>query len=127
MNDQLQNKLVEVIGDIQSNASQAKFVILDQIPDVVHQWMIYELYKSSVWISIAILGFISTALLLRAVRKQTDWVRDSKTLAYIYIILGCFIYTSMFFINIQDAIQIILAPKVWMIEHMQTVMKTIKG
>ena len=127
MNDQLQNKLVEVIGDIQSNASQAKFVILDQIPDVVHQWMIYELYKSSVWISIAILGFLSTALLLRAVRKQTDWVRDSKTLAYIYIILGCFIYTSMFFINIQDAIQIILAPKVWMIEHMQTVMKTIKG
>lgn len=127
MNDQLQNKLVEVIGDIQSNASQAKLAILDQVPDVVQQWLMFELYKSSVWLVIAIIGLLSTALLLRAVRKQTTWKGDSEPLAYTYIIIGSIVYTIMFFVNIQDVVQILLAPKVWIIEHMSQIMKIIKG
>ena len=127
MDNQLENKLLEVIGDIQSNASQAKIAVLEQIPDVIHQWMMFELYKSSVWLILSIIGLLSVALLVRLVRKQPTWSDDSYAVTYVYIIVGSIVYTLMFFLNIQDIIQILLAPKVWIIEHLSQIMQIIKG
>lgn len=126
VNDELNTKLLEIVTDIQTNATAAKSVLMTEIPEVITQWMNYELYLSIFWLTISVI--VLSFNLLFYLFKDRSTYDDEKLCLYViftssstiwFIIVAC--------IQISEITQIILTPKIWIIEHLKDIISIIKG
>lgn len=126
VNDELNAKLLEIVTDIQTNATAAKSVLMTEISEVVTQWMNYELYLSIFWLTISVI--VLSFNLLFYLFKDRSTYDDEKFCLYViftssstiwFIIVAC--------IQISEITQIILTPKIWIIEHLKDIISIIKG
>ena len=131
MNEQLQQALVKIIEKANSGVDASISFLGDQLPDVVHQLLTW--------------GLLSSASCV-ALKKARDGVKESKqskkdNWAYqhyswgggtvegpviVIIILSivfCSISLIVFTGSLFEALKIVFAPKIWLIEYAATLAK----
>lgn len=124
MNKQLQDALVQFLHLLQAGANFA----IQQLPDVLQQWLYYSAVVD-IW---AIVGYgvgllAGLGILIfffgKSVKIQKDyWIVPTIFIGIsnIFLVPFCIFNLSQ---RIQDLIEINLAPKVWLIEHISHLLK----
>ena len=143
MNEQLQQALVKVIEKANSGVDASISFLSDQLPDVVHQLLTWGLLSSALTCVVCILLVIASCV---ALNKASNGVKESKqsnkdNWAYqhyswgggsvegpvVVIIILSIVFSSFSLIvfsgSLFDALKIVFAPKIWLIEYAATLAK----
>lgn len=126
VNDELNAKLLEIVTDIQTNATAAKSVLMTEIPEVVTQWMNYELYLSIFWLTISVI-VLSFNLLFYLFKDRSTYDDEKLCLYVIFTSISTIWFIGAACMQISEITQIILTPKIWIIEHLKDIISIIKG
>lgn len=124
-NDELNAKLLEIVTDIQTNATAAKSILMTEIPEVITQWMNYELYSSIFWLIISVI-LLSFNLLVYLFKDRSTYDDEKLWLYVIFTSISTIWFIVVACIQISEITQIILSPKIWIIEHLKDVISIIK-
>ena len=143
MNEQLQQALVKLIEKANSGVDASISFLSDQLPDVVHQLLTWGLLSSALTCVVCILLVIASCV---ALKKAGDGVKESKqskkdnwayqnyswgcgtveepviviiTLSIVFCSISLIVFTGSLF----DALKIVFAPKIWLIEYAATLAK----
>ena len=122
---QLDKVLVDTIQKVTDVAGQVTSKTIDfaseQIPDVVHQLLMYNLVKELVWVGISfgvIAGVVKGWFVLRKAVGASDFFDEESLIAY--SIMGFFVSVGFFIsgmCSIMAALKIYVAPKLYLIEY----------
>ena len=125
MADQLESKLVEAITDITANLAQAKSFVLSELPDVLQQYLLFNTIKACGY---TVLGLVLVVLGVYVIYKESKSTEVSENTVALVVFFSTvtIIGGTMFFINLVEAIQLLIAPKVWLIEHLSYILKSLK-
>lgn len=122
MNDQLQNKLAEILGQIASGVKAAGDFTLAQLPDIAQQYVIYGRATGT-------LAVISFLVLTFFVRKGLRWAwnksqddDDRMVVIFLGLVVGAFSLGGLA-ISVGNALLVWLAPKVWLIKQLAELLK----
>jgi hypothetical protein len=123
--DQLENKLVEAITDITANLAQAKSFVLSELPDVLQQYLLFNTVKSCGY---TVLGLILVILCVYGIYKviKNSKYGKGKYGLVLYFAVFTIIGGIMFFLNLVETIQLLIAPKVWLLENLSYILKSLK-
>ena len=125
MADQLENKLVEAITDITANLAQAKSFVLSELPDVLQQSLLFNTITSCGYTVLGLVLVVACIYVIYKVSRNNNWTESDvvlSVLSIIFIIIG----GAMFFTSLVEAIQLLVAPKVWVLEHLSGILKSLK-
>ena len=134
MNEQLQTALTQIIDKTMTGVDQSIDFLSEQIPDVLSQLLLWY------GVSNMIYAFVGVAILYtcyrvvkkpkgtketwlwewneyRETHKVSDWVALSPALL-LPVILGFSLLTK-----VMDALQIFIAPKIWLLEYAASLAK----
>jgi len=139
MNEELQKALTEILNGTLSAAGDAKQFLMAEIPEVVQQLLMWKLAEASVWmlfgVVLAVGGIITnwkifkskpdgkTPLRSWAWRVWSDgdiWMEAGALIACIFSGAVGFIGVLVTLINLATALQIWIAPKIYLIEYAAT-------
>lgn len=124
MNDQLQQALLAVLQSTVDAATAAKNFLVAEVPDVIHQLLVWKALQSGIWFSISML-FLAIALwsIFRAWRR---FVIEEMDPAMGYAILG--VLTGVTALCCLDLawLQILVAPKIYLIEYAAHLARSMK-
>jgi hypothetical protein len=127
MNKELEAQLASTLKDLTNTAGQIKDFTMEQVPDVIHQWLLYALIDN-------IMGFIFGSLLIwlsyMTATKWSDQTKDhwgdwSESKMITTIFGGLLSVGSLFFVveNLSNIFKIIIAPKLYIIQHIASIIK----
>lgn len=134
MNEQLQLALTQIIDKTMSGVDQSVDFLSEQIPDVLSQLLLWYGVSNMIY---ALVGITVLYACYRAVKRPTDtketWLwewdeyRESyRTTDYAPFLL-LFIFPLLFgfglLSNVVDALQIFIAPKIWLLEYAASLAK----
>jgi hypothetical protein len=133
MNDKLQNAVAGMINKSIAAFEAGADFLSEQIPDVLHQLLLWHALRSGVECLFGVLlliGFIVADVIVgKAVHKESMADTYDKGMAFVlgYLLLGSFVrlgYVAIcfHFINLTW-LQIWVAPKVWLIEYAAKLVK----
>lgn len=125
MSDQIENKLVEAITDITANLAQAKSFVLSELPDVLQQYLLFNTIKSYGYTLLGLILIIACIYEFTKQLKKPNWSEANVTIVILSIIFTI-IGGIMFFINLVEAVQLLIAPKVWLLENLSYILKSLK-
>lgn len=125
MADQLENKLVEAITDITANLAQAKSFVLSELPDVLQQYLLFNTIKACGYTVLGLVLVIACIYTIYKVIRSNSWLDNDVAFFLLSIIFGVF-GAIMLCTNFVEAIQLIVAPKVWLLEHLSYIIKSLK-
>lgn len=96
-----------------------------QIPEVIHQLLMWNALKASIWVVVAV---VFSIFLCTVVNRAKPVLNGSESGFGTFIqILGWLIAMvvggSVFMINLLQAAYILIAPKVWLIEYAAELIK----
>lgn len=123
MDKQLEMALAKLLEKASSGIDSASVFLQAQIPDVVHQFLMWRLWESVIANIIAICFFVISWRFLLA-SKNFGNSSDNEDLAIVgkVVVSVVLIFISFKVANI-DFIQILVAPKVYLIEHAAKIIK----
>ncbi|WNL63368.1 hypothetical protein [Citrobacter phage Tr1] len=106
------NITVKTMGDVVEFGKQ-------QIPDIIHQLLMWNAVKAGIWVAIGLVFFI---FLTTVVNKSKTALNESEGGFGTFIqILGWLIATvlggTIVVVNLLQVLYILVAPKVWLIEY----------
>lgn len=131
MNEQLQGKLVEILSQIQTAVKAAGDFALEQLPDVVQQFVLYGRATYTFHISLAVILIIVSLFLIikKAIYgKQigqdylNSWSENRQGAMVTGIAIG-FIGMFTLFANIGNFFMVWFAPKIWLIKEIAILLK----
>jgi hypothetical protein len=120
MNDELKNKSVEILTQIQQAVQSGAEVAGQQIPDIAGQYVVYGMFWN--W---ALVLFFAGAIgavwfIARAGAKKFEGCKFDIYMAAVFC-------TSLalipFFVYLESALLVTLAPKVWLIKEIADLIK----
>lgn len=125
MNEELQGKLVEIIGSIQTAAGKASDFALEQLPDVAQSYVAYGRVSTLTALTVCVGALIAYGLTLRLcfARRNED---DGVSLFFVGILGGVFVAMPAFIaslVYLNAAILVWLAPKVWLLRELAGLVK----
>lgn len=124
MNDELQKALLAIINSITNAVGKAVNFLSDQIPDVIHQLLMWKAVESFIWFIIPFI--VATSALVLAYFKEKEWKNngDDFEQGIMWFISGtisliCFVisFTHM------SWLQILIAPKIYLLEYAASLVK----
>ena len=98
----------------------------EQIPDVIHQLLLYNLVWSLIWWIVGLIGMIISVSTAFYVCKSEKWHAD-ETGAVCTAMLGLFLVSTLTFATHWDWLQIWLAPKIYLIEYATNLYKSMSA
>ena len=128
MNEQLQNALAEILGKTLNGIDAASSFVVAELPDVIQQLLVWYAVKSFIF---TIVGVLMWSLPFISYRKLNEWHKKDKVLDKdLFIDVGfpvALIFSAVFcmswFLFDLDWLQIILTPKIWLIEYASELVK----
>ncbi|WP_019213323.1 hypothetical protein [Yersinia massiliensis] len=125
MTDKANDVLINLINRAASGVDQAIDFSKAQLPDIIHQLMVWKAVSYSLRITVFILLLIACAFFIR---KSLTYLSHDKYYAIATTFTGLLAMLSIFLFvaltsNIGHALQLWLAPKVWLIEYAAQLMK----
>ncbi|AVH85318.1 hypothetical protein RsoM2USA_390 [Ralstonia phage RsoM2USA] len=88
----------------------------EQIPDVIHQLLLYNLVWSLMWWIVGLIGMIISIVTVFYVCKSEKWTGD-ETGAACMAMFFLFMVSMVTFASHWEWLQIWLAPKIYLIEY----------
>ncbi|AUR82762.1 TMhelix containing protein [Vibrio phage 1.271.B._10N.286.54.B4] len=140
MNEILQNSLIEILNKTINGIDASVSFLQAEIPDVVSQLLTWYAVKGVLLATTGVLLLIAYAVLVKkAVDPKPDegtnifWERwghkdnaeFSPGWCFILGAVGMFvsIFSLLMISNILDTLQIVVAPKIWLIEYASSLIK----
>lgn len=111
--NQILINLIKAVTDAKEFAAQ-------QLPDVVHQLLVYKLWYSGILLFGGIFLLVGAALWTRYIGKKataSGYFDDDYTPIVLLLVSGGFAGFFMIFSNLRDFLELLLAPKVWLLEY----------
>jgi len=131
MSEQLQNKLVEVISQIQQAVSQSSSFVLEQLPDIVQQYVLWGRVSTALTSLCLLFGVYLCYYFSNKVWKKPMMATNTFS-GEEYISEACWLLRWMFpaaaigfsirFVETLD-LMVWLAPKVWLIKELAALIK----
>jgi hypothetical protein len=129
MKEELQTKLVEILGSIQTAAGKAGDFAMTQLPDIAQQYVTYG--RIFVFIDLLVVATVVAALLyLMRWAYKNPWKGDldeprgpSNILVQVLSGAGAFIFVCLFMSALRGAVLVWFAPKVWLLKEIATLIK----
>lgn len=127
---QLQDKLVDIIGSIQTQVSKAATFAVDQVSDIavtyVYYGMAYNTLVTLMWLSLLILsvwiackfGYLNH----KAVSTYGGW-HESRMVAALVGSLAALFTAGGFFVSMGPTLLVWFAPKVWLLKELAGMVK----
>lgn len=126
MNKELEAQLASTLKDLTNTAGQIKDFTMEQVPDVIHQWLLFALIDNIMgvifWSLLIWLSYMTATKWSNQTRDYSGW-SESKLLTTIFG--GLLSAGSLFFVvmNLSNIIKIIVAPKVYIIQNIASFIK----
>lgn len=129
MDKQLEAKaselLVKMIDVTVQSVSDVVEFGKQQIPEVIHQLLMWNALKASIWVVVAV---VFSIFLCTVVNRAKPGLNESESGFGTFVqILGWLIAMvvggAVFMINLLQAAYILIAPKVWLIEYAAELIK----
>jgi hypothetical protein len=123
MNDTLQTKIAELVDFTTMTAKDLFRFIQEQAPEVLQQWVQWNLIQSYLWATVSFLYIIVFYFIGKKLHKKAKDDCDYENLNIAYLLLGglgCVIFVIYFFIELTNIIQIHFAEKVWILENIKS-------
>jgi len=120
MNEQLQTALLMILNGTISAATAAKDFLLAEMPDVLRQLLVWKAAEAGV---IALALLIGASLVFAAWWKNRKWCLEE--LGPLNLFPGMLIFGLLFaaLCNLLTVLQILLAPKIYLIEYAASLVK----
>lgn len=130
----LADSLATLINKTIAGVDAASGFLQEQIPDVIHQLLMWKMVEALftaaiLLISIAVVGTLLYKFYLVASEKmKINKLNDDHMVvtiisAILYMIFGAIPSLIIFYQNVNTALQIWIAPKVWLIEYAASLVK----
>ena len=144
MNEQMQQALIKIIEKANSGVDASINFLGDQLPDVVNQLLTWGLLSSVVACFVCVFVVIAGAITLKKTfsaiesakdKKQTNWayyiyssgitgsIEGGAVLSIVISIVLSGISIMVFIVSMFEALKIVFAPKIWLIEYAATLAK----
>lgn len=121
MKEELQGKLVEILGSIQTAAGKASDFALEQLPDIAQS---YVMYGRAIYTFYVIVGFIMLAVLVWFIPRSMKAMEDGYGIWPIpFYGFGVPICLMVLFSSIGPAMLVWFAPKVWLLKEIASLIK----
>ena len=121
MNENLSNALANILTSAQESVEKATSFLSAQIPDVVHQLLLWKFTESLISFSICLLWiFFMVVLCIYIIRKilKSNLSMDNKTNSAGMTFMGYIIFSIPAFCNISLTwLKIWPAPKLYLLEY----------
>ena len=136
MNEQLQQALLQLIEKSLLAVEKGAEFLGDEIPDVINQLLLWYSIKSFLFFLTGVgIGYVTVRYCKRFHAGYTQELKDRSTphtdsdwfAAWMFTgVIGGFLTAYCIFINL-DWLQILVAPKIWLIEYAADLVKGSKG
>lgn len=126
----LESKVVEVITDLTANITQAKDFVLGEIPSIFKEYLTYYTYKY-LFIEgvLLVLILLSIYSLWKWIPNDSKWDKDEQgNREFMWVLLVGILIVSIIYLlsNSLYLIQILVAPKLWLLENISSLIKTLR-
>ncbi|HBZ2406954.1 TPA: hypothetical protein OUF85_003545 [Klebsiella pneumoniae] len=119
MNEQANKILVDLLQKASDGIDAAVSFSQAQIPDVINQLMTWKIVQYGLRIGLFTLLLVVTVWLLKKyLKEESKYAPVIVTLSALFAVFSVVVVTS----NIGNALQLWIAPKVWMIEYAASLM-----
>lgn len=135
MNEQLQSALIEILNRTVEGIDSGVAFMMSELPDVIEQLLMWHMLKGVILTALGFILIIPLFLFLRLLSKQdikgakedSFWVchyhsysnslGGGATAVLISLSLVSLCGLAISFLNFMTPIQILVAPKIWLIEY----------
>lgn len=118
MKEELTGKLVEILTSIQAMAGKASDFAIDQLPDIAQSYVLYGRVSGS--FSTAFFVIVSGFLAFGIKKTKKDF--DNVPIVFGLALLLCF-STILSLLFIESTLLVFLAPKVWLLKELASLIK----
>lgn len=123
MNEQLQTALAEMLGKANSGIDAGASFLQAQLPDVIQQLLAWKATQSVLWFSLPIIALVVFVNLAGWIcRKSEPMDRDEKAFVAWITLIPVTILAVIAGCN-MDWLQILIAPKIYLIEYAASLAK----
>lgn len=118
-NEGAQQALAALLNDLQKTGDWAK----GQLPGVLHELIRWDILTDTVWITLALVWCLLFPLVVWPKVAETFDLHSRKEASIANFMIGivgagCFAVAAIsLFVNIADLIQVLVAPRVWLIQY----------
>ncbi|QRD99775.1 hypothetical protein [Salmonella enterica] len=119
MNEEAQKILVDLLKKATDGIDSAVAFSQAQIPDVVQQLIQYKLISYGLRVFSFAVIMIACIIIFQWIRKR----REDNSISIVVTVVVFFFSAFSFVINVQNVIQITIAPKVWLLEYAASLVK----
>ena len=135
LNNNMQDALAVLINKAVGGIDAASGFLQEQIPDVIHQLLVWKmceaLLSTGIFLGLSVLFSIILRLIYKKHLKEQSKSCCEREDGWDVLLMGSGIFFFLFeivtcivvFSNISTALQIWLAPKVWLIEYAARLVK----
>ncbi len=129
MDQQLEAKASELLVKMIDVTVQSMSDVVEfgkqQIPEVIHQLLMWNALQASIWVIFAIVFSIFVCKVVNRTKPGfNDWERGFGTFVQVLgWLVAIFVGGSIFMMNLLEAAYILIAPKVWLIEYAAELIK----
>lgn len=126
MKEELQHKLVEVIGSIQSAAGKASDFALEQLPDIAQSYVAYGRASATALAILSVLGLAGIAWLFKWTHHKVVKERYDEMIWMPVGIVGFIAGVLLLFLllcSLQSALLVWFATKVWLLKELAGLIK----
>lgn len=121
MENELQSKLVEILTSIQGASAKAADFTMEQLPEIAQAYVAYGQAVHTTWAVVGLLVFvIAWAVMFIKAFVQDEWDRElvcpvGGLLSVFPLLVGL--------LNLQAALLVWFAPKVWLLKEIAGMLK----
>lgn len=123
----LQSAMVDIIGQATSGVKAGVAFLQQEIPDVIRQLLIWKAASALVWATFSLLVALSCIPVTSWARKYHKTYKVNDFPGHVFIagfsLFASAIGAARFVVNGLEALQIYIAPKVWLIEYAASLVK----
>jgi len=143
MNDELKNQLAKAVEKGIALAEKTGEFVIDQVPDLVHQFLLWHAIDYSVWLVVGLILLVGVNLLTKQIgvkqipehdadkqhryiyrlgryfkkEYEYDTLPNSLFLSFFIRVMGYVLVFSMIIQNVLGLLKIWIAPKIYLIEY----------
>lgn len=120
MNDQLQKALLALLNQTANGANDAVLFMQKELPDIIRQLLLWNAVKSGIFFLIWATAFGFGVKWWRYIYKSEDVGGEEAVPLYVALVIW-FLMAAIGIAFSMDWLQILLAPKVYLLEYAKSV------
>lgn len=123
MNEQLQNKLAEILGQIASGVKMAGDFTMTQLPDIAQQYVLYGLIKNTIFLVLFLIVIAGLAKSILWTFRRPSMEDELKGPFVFFEVLAIVGFGAFTLIQAKETLLVWFAPKVWLIKEIAGLIK----